>query len=195
MKIGILGGTFDPIHYGHLILAQEAAQQLKLDKVVFVPAYIPVHKMKSCVLNPRHRYKMVKLAVKNNYLFEVSDIEIRSKKPCYTVDTLRKLKNRFKNDRLYFITGSDNVSQFPKWKDPQGILKFATLAIAKRPGSALKGKPKKSAVIKMSPVDISSSQLRSFIKSKRSIEFMVPEPVRRYITKHRLYPASRRPRL
>ena len=187
MRIGILGGTFDPIHIGHLALAQEAARQLKLDKVIFVPSYIPVHKMRKGILDARHRLRMVKLAIKKNKVFSASNIEIRSKKPCYTVDTLAKFRKKFKKDKLFFITGSDSVSQLSKWKDVDEIFRLAVFVVGLRPGFKLKKAPKKIKIIRIKPVDISSSGIRRSIRQKRAIENLVPESVSKYIAKNKLY--------
>ena len=187
MKIGILGGTFDPIHLGHLVLAEEVADKLKLDKVIFVPAFVPVHKKRRNITGAGHRLNMVRLAIKGNKKFEVSDMEIKAKKPCYTVDTLSEFKKKYKNARLYFIAGSDSVFQLSKWKNIEKIFRLAAFAVGGRPGFPIEGMPKKVAVVKINPVDISSSQLRDFIRHKHCIRYLVPEPVRQYIIKNRLY--------
>ncbi len=107
MKIGILGGTFNPVHIGHLILAEEVREKLKLDKIIFIPTALPPHKDNMDIAPAGDRLKMLKLAIKGNKFFGVSDIEIKRKGRSYTIDTIKELKNKFVNDELYFIIGSD----------------------------------------------------------------------------------------
>ena len=191
-KIGLLGGTFDPIHLGHLVLAEEVAEALKLDKVVFVPAYQPPHKTQNPSAGPKDRYKMTELAIAGNPRFEISDIEINTRRKCFTVETLRKLKKIYKNSKLFFITGSDSLFALPTWKDIEEIYKISQFVVGRRPGYPLESVPHKVLVVKISPIDISSSQIRKWIKQGRSVKYLVPDAVIRYIKKKGLYKNRRK---
>ncbi|MCK4422630.1 MAG: nicotinate-nucleotide adenylyltransferase, partial [Candidatus Omnitrophica bacterium] len=127
MKIGILGGTFNPVHLGHLILAQECQQKLKLDKVVFIPAKIPPHKTRRMIIDAGDRYQMLKLALRGNSCFEVSRIELdRQGSKSYSVDTLSLLKKKWGDEvNLFFITGADALAELHSWKDMDKIFKIA----------------------------------------------------------------------
>ena len=122
MKIGILGGTFNPIHIGHLILAEEAREKLALDVVIFVPTYLPPHKDDADIIAARDRMTLVKLAIKGNRHFLVSDIEIKRDGRSYTIDTIKELKMRYPKDELCFIIGSDLLNYLPEWKDLDEII-------------------------------------------------------------------------
>ena len=186
-RIGLLGGTFDPVHLGHLVLAEEIAEALKLDKVIFVPAYRPPHKTQRPSANPKDRYKMTELAIAGNSRFKISDIEISTKRKCFTVETIRKFKRVYKNSKLFFITGSDSLFALPAWKEIEEIYKISQFVIGRRPGYPLESVPHKVLVVKISPIDISSSQIRKWIKQGRSVKYLVPESVIRYIKKKGLY--------
>lgn len=187
MKIGILGGTFNPIHYGHLILGEQVLGQLKLDRVIFVPTFIPPHKSNNDVIGSQARLNMIKLAVRGNSHFTVSDLEICRKGMSYTVDTLRQINKKYPSSELFFICGSDLVSEIPKWKDVGEIYKLARFVLAHRPGfgKRLSGKP--FLKIDVAQVDISSSLIRALVKRGRSIRYLTPSNVVKYIKTHRLY--------
>ncbi|OQX80240.1 MAG: hypothetical protein B6D56_05440 [Candidatus Omnitrophica bacterium 4484_70.1] len=217
MKIGILGGTFNPPHIGHLILAQEILFKLRLDKIFFVPANIPPHKNKE--LTPAyHRINMIKLAIKENNKFEVLDWEIKRGGISYTVDTLRELKNAFPKDELYLIIGSDLANDFSNWKDYKEIFRLAKVVVALREGSPLKEKDKsipleeylekntkediilvrrenpnlsspltKFILVEVIQIKISSSLIRSLIKRQMSVRYLLSEEVEKYIKEKRLY--------
>ena len=187
MKIGILGGTFNPIHYGHLILGEQVLGQLKLDRVIFVPTFIPPHKSKKDVIGSQARLDMIKLAVRGNSHFTVSDLEICRKGMSYTVDTLRQIKKKYPLSELFFICGSDLVSEIPKWKDVGEIYKLARFVLAKRPGFGKRLSGKSFLKIDVAQVDISSSLIRTLVKRDRSIRYLTPSNVVKYIQTHRLY--------
>jgi len=187
MKIGVLGGTFDPIHYGHLILGEQVQGQLGLDKVIFVPTYRPPHKDGRRILAPQHRLRMAALAVRGNSRFAVSDIEVRRRGKSYTVDTLRAIKRRYPGARLYFICGSDLVSEIPTWKDVAQVHRLARFVLAKRPGYGRRLSGRHYRKIHVAQVDISSSSLRRLVRQGRSIKYLTPDSVVRYIRTHRLY--------
>ena len=187
MKIGILGGTFNPIHIGHLILAEEAREKLKLDKIIFVPAYLPPHKENSEIMDARHRYRMVKLAIKTNRYFLVSGIEIKRDGRSYTIDTLKEFKKIYPGDELYFIIGSDLLKYLEDWKDLDEIIKMVKFIAATRPGYPLEKIPVYIATIPIRAVDISGFEIRKAISENKSFRYLVPEAVFNYINKCKLY--------
>lgn len=186
-KIGLLGGTFDPVHLGHLVLAEEVAEELKLDKVVFVPAYKAPHKARGACAGSEDRYRMLELAIAGNPKFGLSDIEIKTKRKCFTIETLKKFKKIHKNDEIFFITGSDSLFTLPTWRQVQDIFKISKFVVGRRPGYPLEKVPHKVLVVKISPIDVSSSQIRKRIKDNRSVRYLVPEAVLKYINKKHLY--------
>ncbi|MDD5448989.1 MAG: nicotinate-nucleotide adenylyltransferase [Candidatus Omnitrophica bacterium] len=188
MKIGILGGTFNPIHIGHLILAEEALHKLNLDKIIFVPSYLPPHKEEEVILDAAHRFKMVSLAVKGNPRFEVSKIEIDAREKSYSVDTIKKFKAQFPPDtEFFFITGSDSLKELFSWKKIDEILALSNFIVANRPGFPIQGVPKAIQMVAITGMEISSSDIRKRLKEARSIRYLVPDAVREYIEKSKLY--------
>lgn len=186
-RIGILGGTFDPPHLGHLVLAQEMLRRLKLEEVIFIPTYLPPHK-KIKENNTYMRYKMVLLACKDNPRFEVSRIEIKKKAVSYSVDTLRKLRRKYGKDaELFFLVGSDSLSELESWKDVNEVLRLANFVVASRPGFPAKRLKKRVRLIEIPAINISSSMIRNRVRQSQSIKYLVPEKVRRFIIKYRLY--------
>lgn len=187
MKIGILGGTFNPIHIGHLILAEEAREKLKLDKVIFVPAYLPPHKDKSEIAPAKYRYKMIKLAIKKNRYFSVSDMEIKRDGRSYTIDTIREFKKIYGQDELYFIIGSDLLKYLDEWKDLDEIIKMVRFIVATRPGYPLEKIPSHISTIPIRAMDVSGFEIRKAIKEGKSFRYLVPEAVFKYINRNKLY--------
>ncbi len=189
MKIGILGGTFNPIHIGHLILADEVREKLSLDKVIFVPTCIPPHKQNSQVAPAQERLRMVKAAIRGNKFFKVSDIEIERKGPSYTVDTLKALNKKFPGDELYFIAGSDLLKYLDEWKDFQELLGLVKFVVATRPGYPLENIPEYVQKVSIRAVDVSAFEIRECIKENKSFRYLVPDVVFEYIVKNKLYTA------
>jgi nicotinate-nucleotide adenylyltransferase len=188
MRIGILGGTFNPIHIGHLILAEEAFNKLKLDKLIIVPTFMPPHKATEALLDAKHRLKMVKLAVDENPHFDVSSIEVDAKKKSYSIDTLKEFRVKFGEDtQLFFITGSDSLKDLFSWKDVNDIFKISKFIVASRPGYPLTEVPKEVETVVITPIEVSSEDIRRRLKEGRSIKYLVPEKVRQYIAEHGLY--------
>jgi len=187
MKIGILGGTFNPIHTGHLILAEEVREKLKLDKVIFVPTYLPPHKDNSDIASACARLTMVKLAIKGNRYFLASELEIKRDGRSYTIDTMKEFKSIYPQDELYFIIGSDLLKYLDDWKDLQEIIKMVKFIVATRPGYPLEKIPSHISTIPIRAVDISGFEIRKAIKENKSFRYLVPEAVLRYIDKKRLY--------
>src|SRR4030067_3552395 len=136
-QIGILGGTFDPPHIAHLIIAQAILEKLKLDEIRFIPSNIPPHKKNDTITPARHRFEMLKLAVSGHPRFKVSDLEVKRGGISYTIDTLRELSLPKSKKKLYLILGSDNLKQLPGWRNPKDIYRLARVVLVRRPGSML----------------------------------------------------------
>ncbi len=188
MKIGILGGTFNPIHLGHLIMAEEIRQALKLDKVIFVPTYLPPHKPARQIAAAIDRLKMLRLAVKGNPYFNVSDIEIKRKGKSYTIDTVKAFKRRFKRSKLYFIIGSDYHRTLNGWKDVKKIQRLVKFAVINRPGFPLRSLANRYVLnLNVKTLDISGYEIRERIRRKQSICYLVPREIMRYIYNRKLY--------
>ena len=187
MRIGIFGGTFNCIHFGHLVLAEQAFEKLKLDKVIFIPSYLPPHKKSRNMASAAERFAMVKLAIQENKRFSVSDIEIQRKGRSYSIDTIRKLHEMYPKARFYFISGSDVSDQIGKWKSIDEILRLATFVLAKRPGYHLKKYTKNIVVISITELDISSSMIRRKIRTGQSVRYLMPGRVYNYIKEKGLY--------
>ncbi len=187
-RIGVLGGTFNPIHTGHLAIAQMALERMNLTKVIFVPAYIPPHKNKKIVARAKDRFSMVQLAVKGNSFFEISDFEINKKGKSYTIDTMRHFQEKYPDDtRLFFIIGEDTLSQLPKWRYIDNILEIAEFIVVNRPGHTKKSSDLKHHSVIMPGIDISSSYVRLRLVQNKTIRYFVPDQVLEYIQKNRVY--------
>ena len=187
-RIGILGGTFNPIHIGHLAIAQMAADKMCLEKVIFVPCNIPPHKNPGHVASSKDRFKMVRLAIKGNPLFEISDYEIKKAGPSYTIETLRYFKKVYNQGiKLFFIIGGDTLPQLRKWRYIGDIVNIATFIVVNRPGRFRKTSDIPHYSVSMPGIEISSSYVRQCIFQKKTIKYFVPENVAQYIKKHQLY--------
>lgn len=187
MKIGILGGTFNPIHIGHLILAEEAREKLGLDKVIFVPTFLPPHKDNSNIAPASDRLTMIKLAIEGNKYFIVSDLEIKRNGRSYTIDTIKEFKDKFGSDDLYFIIGSDLLKYLEEWKDLNEIIKIVKFIAATRPGYPLEKMPSYINTLPIRAVDISAFGIRECVKENKSFRYLLPERVYNYIKKRGLY--------
>ena len=190
-KIGILGGTFDPIHMGHLVLAEQVKEKLKLDQVIFIPCFSPPHKTRRKLSPAKDRFRMTQLALEDNPFFSVSDIELKRGGLSYTIDTVRQLKALYSDSEIYFLTGSDMLNEICTWKAPEEIYRLVKVVIATRPGfdefDPKDHFAKKSLIIRITGVDISSSQIREKVKKGQSIKYLVPFRVEEYIKKKKLY--------
>lgn len=195
MRTGVLGGTFDPVHVGHLILAEEARRMLALERVIFVPAGDPWRKRDRSVSPATHRVRMVELAIEGNEAFEVSLVEVDHSGPSYTAETLETLVQR--NGALWFVMGVDALIDLPNWKDPQRIIAAARLAVATRPGwervnvadleRQIPGLVGRLQPVDMPMIQVSSSDLRQRIATGQSIRYFVPAAVEAYIRREELY--------
>ncbi|MCX5687385.1 MAG: nicotinate-nucleotide adenylyltransferase [Candidatus Omnitrophica bacterium] len=188
MKIGILGGTFDPIHNGHIYLAKKVCQKLKLSKVIFIPAYLPPHKKGIKVTPAKYRYAMLKIALKNSKIFKISDIEIKRRGRSYSVETLRHLRRKYgPKVNLFFITGSDSLEELNKWKNLKEILKLCKFVVVKRPGFSIRKLKKDFIFFKINAKNISARDIRKKIRSGKPISNLMPDVVKNYIYKYKLY--------
>ena len=198
MKIGVLGGTFDPIHNGHLGIANAACRELGLARVLFVPARDPWLKGRRDVVQSRDRVKMVQLAISGHPRYEISRVDLQRDGPSYTVDTLSDLRSKLGSDaELYFILGMDAMEGLPDWREPDRIVQMCRLVVAKRPGvdavdlraleARLPGIAGRVVVIDNDLYDINSTGIRRCIAARRSISGLVPGAVARYIRENGLY--------
>lgn len=202
--VGIMGGTFDPIHYGHLVVAEEVRAALKLTEVVFIPTGHPPHKQGAIVSTAQHRVAMTQLAITSNPYFSLSTIEIERTGPSYTIHTLRLLREQWGDDiALYFIIGWDSLAELHTWHDPQGILSHVECLVAvRRPGyeedieynkvleSRLPGILQHLLVVPAPQLDIAATDLRHRVAEGRPIKYQTPEVVETYIMEHGLYTAK-----
>ena len=197
MNIGVLGGTFDPIHNGHLLVAAEVRKRLNLAKVIFVPAGQPYFKQASPVSSAKHRLEMVKLAISDKPYFELSTLEIERPGPSYTVETLAGLKDLLQADGLFFILGWGSLAALPRWKEPFQIIKLCYLVAVPRPGSPppdfkaleskIPGLSGRLILMDKPRIDVSASDIRGRVSQGLSISQLVPQAVGRYIKQHELY--------
>lgn len=193
-RTGIFGGTFDPVHNGHLAAAQAALELLGLERVMFVPAGRPPHKPGRRLTAARHRLAMVRLAVRGNRRFVVSRAEMGRHGPCFTADTLEGLDPTKGRARLHLLIGMDQAEMLDTWKRPEKIFALAEVDVLSRPGHSPQGIPPRwrgrVRIIEIPGLDISSSRIRLLVSRGRSIEYLVPKPVAGYIARHRLYRGS-----
>ena len=197
-SLGILGGTFDPPHYGHLALAENARVQLRLDRVLFVLAGQPPHKPEQPVTPARHRVALVEAAIADNPAFAISRVDLDRPGPHYTVEMLALLRREYPQADLFFLIGGDSLAQFLSWRDPAGIARQAHLTVMQRPGyepdldaleQTVPGISERLAWLDAPRVGLASSDLRRRVSAGLPLRYLVPPSVERYIRKHRLYEA------
>jgi nicotinate-nucleotide adenylyltransferase len=190
-RIGVMGGTFDPIHHGHLVAASEVAASFDLDEVVFVPTGAPWQKVDRAVSPAEDRYLMTVIATASDPRFSVSRVDIDRAGPTYTLDTLRDLHAAFPDaGELYFITGSDALAQLLTWRDVDALFALAHFVGVTRPGHVLTdpGLPAgEVSLVEVPALAISSTEVRDRVASGRPIDYLVPEGVARYVSKRKLY--------
>lgn len=194
MRLGVMGGTFDPIHHGHLVAASEVQSLLRLDEVVFVPTGEPWQKEGRDVAAAEHRYLMTVVATASNPRFTVSRADIDRGGRTYTIDTLRDLRAAYPEAELFFITGADALAQILSWKDAEELFDLASFVGVTRPGYALSeaGLPRERVTLQEVPaMAISSTDCRARVSAGEPIWYLVPDGVVQYINKYRLYAASR----
>ena len=183
MRTALYGGSFDPIHHGHMLIAREAKEQLELDRVVFIPAAQSPFKLDRVPAPPQLRLAMVQAAVAGELGFEWDDSEVHRAGPSFTVDTVEAWKARAPADELFYLIGQDNVSDLPKWRRSAELLEMAKFVVFERDGASI---PRDFPVIR-SRVDISATAVRKRVAEGKSIRYLVPEAVREIIETHRLY--------
>jgi nicotinate-nucleotide adenylyltransferase len=199
-SVGILGGTFDPIHHGHLAIAEEARDSLGLERVLFVPAATPPHKLGLVITPAEHRLAMVEAAIAGNPAFGCTRVEIDRAGPSYTVDTLEHVHASYDADHMWFILSSEALAGFEAWRDPERILELARLAVVPRGGpdgraevdeiwvrERFPGRDDRVRFLSGPLLPISGSVVRRRVAAGRSVRYLVPDAVARYIAQHRLY--------
>jgi len=217
MKLGIYGGAFNPIHYGHLRTAEDVADELSLDKILFIPSGRPAFK-KPQLAGASHRFRMVKLAVEENPLFSASDIEIKTRGKSFSSDTVKKLKKRYKDASLFFILGIDTFTDLPDWKEPDKLLEMSNIVVISRPGhsfSELSSSPylkkirekilneldsgerkrfslrmstgQRCFLLRVTGLNISASLIRKLSVSGKSTKYLLPDSVKSYIISNKLF--------
>lgn len=197
MRVGVFGGTFDPPHIGHLAAAEEARVRLDLERVVFVPAGVPPHKLDGSVTSSTHRVEMITRAVASNPHFCVSLVDVERPGPSYTVRLLRALRDLWEPDTtIYFIMGVDSLVDLPNWQAPEQLVKLCRLAVVERPGyhadmealaQIIPGLERKVDRVPMPLLDISSTELRNRVRSGQTIRYYVPPEVEAYVQAYALY--------
>lgn len=195
MRLGIFGGTFDPIHYAHLRLAEAAREHLRLDRVIFVPVGAPVHRENPPHADRERRYAMCLAATADNPFFQVSRVETDREEPSFSVHTLARIRAERPTADLHLIMGADEAAAFPTWYEPRRILEMVRLGVATRPGvdaNALRSRLPEwvSARMEMLPwlnMDISATDIRARLACGRTVRYLVPDEVREYIADHGLY--------
>jgi nicotinate-nucleotide adenylyltransferase len=190
-KLGVFGGTFDPIHNGHLCIAETVLEKTDLDEIVFMPSAAPPHKSDRQIIPFEHRWKMVNLAITGKPAIAATNIEQRLGGVSYTVITLEALKNEYRNSEIYLIIGSDSLLGLPSWKEPEKLAEQCRFIVFPRSHADLSKAEKrfidKSILLDVPLVAFSSSEIRSKVTKKISITGLVPDKVERYIKEHRLY--------
>ena len=192
MKIAIMGGTFNPIHYGHLISADQVRDGLGYEKILFVPSARPPHKSQPDMLSAEHRYQMVLLATADNPFFEVSRIELDREGPSYTIQTIKTLRNRYGTSTdLAWIIGADSLIEYRIWKDFDGVLEQCTMIATTRPNYDMQLVPSeirnRIKTYRITGIDISATEIRERIRNNVSIRYLVPDSVIDYINNNKLY--------
>lgn len=186
-KIGVLGGSFDPIHLGHLVAAEQVRWRLALDEVRFVPAAQQPFKLEGHEADVEHRCEMVRLAIADNPYFVLDLREVKRGGVSYTVDTLRELKAESPSAELFLIVGADAARDLGKWRQAEELPRLATVVVVKRPGVEPPRGAGVAAVVEAPGIDISATEIREAVRLGRSIRYLVPRPVEEYILAHRLY--------
>ncbi len=201
MRLGIYGGTFDPVHYGHLLLAEQCREQCALDEVWFIPAGAPPHKDSTNITPAKARIDMLDFALAGIPEFAVSTIEVEREGPSYTVDTLQSLVDEDNSHELFLLIGADSLKDLPTWRQPERIRELATVVAVNRGNFdeqqlreqvSLLGKraAERTRIVEMPGVDISATDIRRRASEGRSVRFLTPRPVVHYISEHGLYRES-----
>ncbi|SHK54582.1 nicotinate (nicotinamide) nucleotide adenylyltransferase [Rhodothermus profundi] len=192
-RVGLFGGSFNPPHLAHLIIAELVCEQAHLDQVLWIPCYSPPHKDERELAAPHHRLAMVRLAIEGNPFFAVSDVEIRRGGRSYTIDTIRELQAQHPDWEFLLILGEDSLRTFHTWRAPEEIVQRVPLLVYRRPGvSAYPVAPRflaRTTFVEAPLLEISATEVRQRCRQGRSIRYLVPEAVRQYILENHLYGA------
>lgn len=186
MRLGLFGGSFDPIHHGHLITATRAAEAVKLDRVWFIPAARSPLKPGDQVASARDRRAMLRLALRGNRLFDSCDLELVRGGTSYTIDTLREIRSRTPA-QLFLILGADAARLLPRWKSVDEVRRLAQVIIVSRPGDRLPERAPRTHALRLPALEISSTEIRSRVRQRLSVRYLVPDSVERYICRKGLY--------
>lgn len=191
-RIGIFGGTFNPVHLGHLVLGQEAIESCKLSRLIFVPANIPPHKEEDTeIASPEHRLKMLELATAGNNKFEVSDVEIKRQGVSYTYDTVKHFADKNKERQIYLLLGADSLLELSGWHRYEELLELCRVVVFYRASADLTKVPKQInehyQLISTMRIDLSATDIRAKIGQGKSVIYMVPEVVAKYLAEQKLY--------
>ena len=193
MRTGVYGGSFNPPHLAHLVIAETMREQFQLDRILWIPGYIPPHKQHLQLASPEHRLAMTRLATVSNPSFDVSTIELERKGTSFTIETLKALQNEHPEEHLFLIVGGDSLRDFMTWRAPEELITLAPLLVFKRPESndgtteAERLFPDRIFFAEAPLLPISSSDIRQRRLKRESIRYLVPGAVERYIEKHGLY--------
>lgn len=188
MRIGILGGTFNPVHNGHLYIAKQALKKLHLDRVIFIPTYIPPHKKIEGRVKANDRLHMLRLAIKGKEKFTISLYELRKRGKSYSIKTARYIKKKYgKFSKIFFLTGSDSLAELKSWKNIAKLMDMLEFVVLSRPGFKIKKGSLNILKINIPGKDISSTRIRRLLTEKKSIKGLVPKEVFNYIKKKNLY--------
>jgi nicotinate-nucleotide adenylyltransferase len=182
MRIGVFGGTFDPPHTGHLIVASAAFDALRLDRLLFVPAAVPPHKVGAVIATPAQRREMVRRAIEGDARFEIEEMELDRPGPSYTVDTLRALREREPGAELFFLLGADQLRELHTWREPEEVARLACLAVLSRGGEPTPDAGRYRFVpVAVPRIDIAATEIRARIRDGRSARYLVPEAILRTV--------------
>lgn len=188
MRIGVLGGTFDPPHHGHLVIAADVHDALGLDRVLLVPSAVPPHKRHTVQASAELRLEMLHAAVRGDPRFEVDDLELRRPGPSYTVDTLRALRERFPGAELFFLIGADNVRELSSWREPEEIVRLARIVAVPRGCESIDAEaPFPFLTVPVIRTEVSATEVRRRVAAGLSIRYLVPDAVREIVARERLY--------
>ena len=188
MRLGVFGGSFDPPHLGHLLAASDAAQALRLDRVLWIPSAVHPLKRDRVRAAPDVRLEMVRAAIAGDPRFEADDLELRRAGPSYTVDTLRELRARHPGAELFFLVGADIPRELPAWKEPEEVVRLARLVVVSRTGETVpEDLPYAARAVHVTRTDVSATEIRRRVAAGETIRYLVPEAVRAVIERERLY--------
>lgn len=193
MHIGIYGGSFNPPHIAHLIVAEQARSQFGLDKVLWIPNHIPPHKSAEAFASPHDRLEMTRHAIQSNPAFEISSIELDRKGTSFMVDTVQALRENAPADSFYLIIGGDSLADFMTWHEPESIVAQVPLLVYRRPGANQNTTPVEKAFpgrvhfVDAPPLEVSSKSIRDMVRANQSIRYLLPDSVLTYIQQNQLY--------